>query len=98
MIESINQLLHHLDVGSVRSSTVEGSVSVVKDDGAFSLESHTFLFKVGQVDGILVTLLKSCDKLWSSLISPGLILHGVDNEHTLWDRLPLVAGEPVWEY
>ena len=46
LVESIDQLLHHLDVGSVGSSAVESSVPVIKDYGTFSFESHTSLLKM----------------------------------------------------
>lgn len=97
LVKLLDQLLHHLDIGSVGPSTVEGSVPVIEDDGAFSLEGHTLLFKMCQVDSIFVPLLEPCDELWSPLISPGLVFHGVDDKHSLGDGLALVACEPVWE-
>jgi hypothetical protein len=73
LVELFDQLVDHLDVRSLGSSAVESSVSVIKDDGAFSFEGFAFFLKVSEVDGVLVTFLESRDELWSSFVSPGLV-------------------------
>lgn len=98
LVESLNQLIDHLDVGSLGQSAVEVSVSVIKYYSSFSFESFFFFLEVGQIDSILVTFLESLYELWRSLVSSGLVLHWVDDKDSFWDGLSFVAGEPVWEY
>jgi len=69
LVEPLNKLVDHLDVRSVRSGAVEGSVSVIEHDGALTFKGLTFFFEVGEVDSILVTFLESGDDLWGSLVS-----------------------------
>lgn len=58
---------------------------MVKYYRALPFKGFAFFFEVRQVNDVLVAFLELVNDFRSSLVSSRLILHGVDDENTLWD-------------
>lgn len=92
------EFIDYFNICSVWDCNVKTSGSMVENHRSFSFKSFSFIFKVSEINYMLITLTELFDDLRLSFISSWLVFHWVKNEYAIRDSLSFVTSKPVWKY
>lgn len=91
------KFFNYFNVRSVWDCDVKTSGSMVEDHRSFSFKSFSFVFKMSEINYMLITPAELFDDLRLSFIPSWLVFHRMKNEYTFWNSFSFVASKPVWK-